>query len=58
MLKRLREQGVIRAGEETVAIITGNGYKTIEALEEEDLTPTMTVEPHLDDFMEQLAQRS
>lgn len=58
VLKRLREQGVIRADEETVAIITGNGYKTIEALEEEDLTPTMTVEPHLDDFMEQLAQRS
>ena len=39
----LREQGIIRADEETVAIITGNGYKTIEALEEEDLTPTMTV---------------
>lgn len=58
VLKRLREQGIIRADEETVAIITGNGYKTIEALEEEDLTPTMTVEPHLEDFMEQLGQRS
>lgn len=54
VLKRLREQGVIRANEETVAVITGNGYKTIEALEEEDLTPTMTVEPDLDDFLGKL----
>jgi threonine synthase len=57
VLKRLREQGIIRADEETVAIITGNGYKTIEALEEEDLTPTMTVKPDLDDFMAQLEAR-
>jgi threonine synthase len=54
VLKRLREQGVIRRDEETVAVITGNGYKTIEALEEEDLTPTMTVEPDLEDFLAQL----
>ena len=39
------------------AIITGNGYKTIEALEEGDLTPTMTVEPHVEDFLAQLKQR-
>jgi threonine synthase len=58
VLKRLREQGIIRADEETVAIITGNGYKTIEALEEEDLTPTMTVKPDLDDFLSQLEARS
>jgi threonine synthase len=57
VLKRLREQGIIRRDEETVAIITGNGYKTIEALEEEDLTPSMTVEPHLEDFLEQLESR-
>ncbi len=57
VLKRLREQGIIRRDEETVAIITGNGYKTIEALEESDLTPTMTVEPDLDDFMAQLEGR-
>jgi len=56
VLKRLREQGVIRRDEETVAIITGNGYKTIEALEESDLTPAMTVEPHVEDFLAQLKQ--
>ena len=56
VLKRLREQGVIRRDEETVAIITGNGYKTIEALEESDLTPAMTVEAHVEDFLAQLKQ--
>lgn len=58
VLKRLREQNIIRANEETVAVITGNGYKTIEALEEEDLTPTMTVEPDVDDFLGQLEART
>jgi len=56
VLKRLRERGVIRRDEETVAIITGNGYKTIESLEEEAVTPSMTVEPHLDDFLAKLGQ--
>lgn len=54
VLKRLVDQGIIRKDEETVAIITGNGYKTIESLEEEDLTPAMTVEPDLDAFLAQL----
>ena len=58
VLKRLREQGIIRRDEETVAIITGNGYKTIEALEETDLTPTMTVDPKLDDFLAQMESRT
>ena len=54
VMKRLREAGVIRRDEETVAYITGNGYKTIEALEEEDLQPSMTVAPDLDDFLSKL----
>jgi threonine synthase len=54
VLKRLVEQKVIRRDEETVAYITGNGYKTIESLEEEDLQPTMTVDAHLDDFLAKL----
>ena len=32
-LKRMAEQGIIEPGEEVVAYVTGNGYKTIEALE-------------------------
>ncbi|MGZ4115179.1 MAG: threonine synthase [Actinomycetota bacterium] len=50
VLKRLRESGVIRADEETVALITGNGYKTIEALEGV-LEPTYRVSPSLDEFL-------
>jgi threonine synthase len=50
VLKRLRETGAIRADEETVALITGNGYKTIEALEG-SIEPTYRVSPSLDEFL-------
>jgi threonine synthase len=50
VLKRLVEQGVIRPEEETVALITGNGYKTVEALEG-TLEPSYHVEPDLDGFL-------
>jgi threonine synthase len=50
VLKRLRDSGVIRPDEETVALITGNGYKTIEALEG-TLEPTYHVSPSLDEFL-------
>jgi threonine synthase len=50
VLKRLRDSGVIHADEETVALITGNGYKTIEALEGV-LEPTYRVSPSLDEFL-------
>ncbi|HZD80128.1 MAG TPA: threonine synthase [Actinomycetota bacterium] len=50
VLKRLREAGVIEADHETVALITGNGYKTIEALQG-TLEPTYHVEPDLDAFL-------
>ena len=50
VLKRLRESGAIASGDETVALITGNGYKTVSALEGV-LEPTYRVEPSLDEFL-------
>jgi len=49
-LKRLVERGSIRPDEETVAYVTGNGYKTIEALEG-FVEPTYHVAPDLEDFL-------
>jgi threonine synthase len=49
-LKRMVEQGIVRPEEETVAYVTGNGYKTIEALEG-FLEPTFHVPPDLDAFL-------
>jgi len=49
-LKRMAEKGIIAPGEETVAYITGNGYKTIEALEGY-LEPSFNVAPDLDEFL-------
>jgi threonine synthase len=50
VLRRLRESGVISADEETVALVTGNGYKTIEALEGV-LEPSYRVAPSVDEFL-------
>ena len=49
-LKRMAEQGIIKPDEEVVAYVTGNGYKTIEALEG-FLEPTYHVAPDLDEFL-------
>ena len=49
-LKRMVESGVIRPEEETVAYVTGNGYKTIEALEGH-LEASFHVAPDLDEFL-------
>ena len=49
-LKRMTEQGIVKPGEEVVAYVTGNGYKTIEALEG-FLEPTFSVAPDLDEFL-------
>jgi threonine synthase len=54
-LKRLVEQGVIRPEDETVAYVTGNGYKTIEALEGH-VEPTFRVAPDLDEFLAALGR--
>jgi threonine synthase len=53
VLRRLAESGAIRPDEETVAYVTGNGYKTIEALEG-TLEPTYHVAPDLDEFLSAL----
>jgi len=50
VLRRLRESGAIRPGEETVALVTGNGYKTIEALEGH-IEPSYRVGPSLEEFL-------
>ena len=50
VLKRLVDRGAIRRDEETVALITGNGYKTVEALEG-TVEPSYHVAPRLDDFL-------
>jgi threonine synthase len=49
-LKRMADKGIIDPDEETVAYITGNGYKTVEALEG-FLEPTYSVAPDLDEFL-------
>jgi threonine synthase len=49
-LKRLVDRGVIRHDEETVCFITGNGYKTVEALEGVVQT-AYHVAPDLDAFL-------
>ncbi len=55
VLKRLAERGVIRRDEETVAYVTGNGYKTVEALEG-TLEATYHVAPDLDEFLAALGR--
>ena len=50
VLKRLVDAGEIRPDEETVALVTGNGYKTIEALEG-TLDASYHVAPDLDEFL-------
>jgi threonine synthase len=52
-LKRMCEQGIVKPDEETVAYITGNGYKTIEAFEGR-VEPTFHVAPDLDTFLSAL----
>ena len=49
-LKRMCDQGIIKPDEETVAYVTGNGYKTIEALEGY-VEPSYHVAPDLDEFL-------
>ena len=49
-LKRLVERGVIAPEEETVVFITGNGYKTVQALEGA-VEATYRVAPDLDEFL-------
>ena len=52
-LKKLADRGDVKPDERTVALITGDGLKTIEALVDK-AGPTMTIPPSLDAFSEQL----
>ena len=47
-LKRLVERGVIKRDEVTVAYITGNGLKTLEAVE--DTVRSVTIDPNTASF--------
>jgi threonine synthase len=52
-LRRLVDAGVVSRDERTVALITGDGLKTIEAVAERS-TPTMVIPPRLEEFETQL----
>ena len=54
-LKRMVDKGIVKPGEEVVAYVTGNGYKTIEALEG-FLEPSFNVASDLDEFLAALAR--
>ncbi len=55
-LAKLVREGVINKNEKTVAFITGNGLKTVEALEPTS-GPTTTISPSLDEFFEFLHKK-
>jgi threonine synthase len=55
-LRKLAERGDVRPDERTVALITGDGLKTIEAVAERAV-PTMTIPPSLDAFSTQLESK-
>jgi len=48
-LKKLSEAGIVRPEERTVALITGDGLKTVDAVAD-IARPTMTIGPSLDEF--------
>ena len=49
-LKRLAKENIIRPDEETIALITGTGLKTLEAIA--DQVETRTIEPTIGSFDE------
>ena len=53
-LRRFAEQGVVRRDERVVAVISGNGYKTLEAVQDA-VGPTFEVPPTLDALEDALA---
>ncbi len=53
-LVRFVESGVIEPGERTVAVISGNGYKTVEVLSD-TVGPTFEVAPSLDELRAAIA---
>jgi threonine synthase len=55
-LRKLAERGDVKPDERTVALITGDGLKTIEALVDK-AGPTMTIPPSLDAFSTELESK-
>jgi threonine synthase len=55
VLKRLVEAGTIEPDEETVALVTGTGYKTVEALEGV-VEPSFHVAPDIEEFLAALGR--
>jgi threonine synthase len=56
-LAKLTAEGVIRSDERVVAMITGHGLKTVEALADV-VGPTATISPTLDSFAQAMAAES
>jgi threonine synthase len=56
-LRHMVEAGVIRSEEETVAYVTGNGYKTVESLVGQT-EPSFHVAPDLDEFLAATGHRA
>ena len=56
-LAKLAAQGVVRPDERVVAMVTGHGLKTVEALTDV-VGPTATIAPTLDSFAEAMAAES
>jgi threonine synthase len=56
-LKKLAEAGVVKPDERVVALITGDGLKTIEAVEG-TVAPTMHIPPRLEEFAKRLQEDS
>ena len=56
-LKRFAEQGVVGPDERVVAVVSGNGFKTVEAVESH-VGPSFEVTPAYDDFVSQLREES
>lgn len=54
VLRKLVEAGVVRPEERTVALVTGDGLKTIEAVVDRAM-PSMTIPPKLEEFESRLA---
>jgi threonine synthase len=49
VLRKLAAQGRIERGERTVAVVSGHGLKTLDALADR-LAPSLTITPNLDEF--------
>jgi threonine synthase len=55
VLRKLAEAGVVRPEERTVALITGDGLKTIEAVSQQ-AGPSIRISPSLDEFEDRLEE--